>query len=195
MQARNIPVVSRCPNCSYPLDQVGRRTSCAKCGRRLTLLCIECNTENAFHFHNCINCGSDFRIRAVEHFARVMGKVGFELNEYEKLKRQRDDAEFYEQLSTLATAVFVLITGIFFMLVFRDERGLAIALGLGVGGYLARRLFYRRLALIYCRLPANFYNEWPYLEKKGRKLRDEYVEAQRQHDYYQAELNRLRAHK
>lgn len=197
MQARNIPVLemSRCPNCSYPLDQLGRRTSCAKCGRRLTILCIECNTENPSYFQNCISCGVDFRVHAIEHFARVMRRVDIELSEYEKIKFSRDNAEFYEQLAGLATAVFTLVTGTFFMLVFKDERGLAIALGLGFAGYLAYKFLYRRLALIYCGLPADFYREWPHLEKRGRNLREEYAEAQRQHDYYQAELNRLRARK
>lgn len=134
-------------------------------------------------------------MHAVEHFARVMGRVGFELQEYDKLRRNRDNAEFYEQLGALSTAVFVLVTGTFFMLVFRDERGLAIALVLGFAGYLAYKLLYRRLTLICCGLPANFYREWPYLEKRGRRLREEYAEAERQHDYYQAELNRLRARK
>ncbi|MCS6886254.1 MAG: hypothetical protein RMM17_10200 [Acidobacteriota bacterium] len=181
MRSPKLIEVARCPNCSFPIDQFGRRTECAKCGRRLTVACIDCDTENPFYTQHCLVCGVEYKKRAVEKLSQQIDALRVQLDEYDRLLSAKYQAEFYEHVATVATWVFTLITGAFFMLHLTDESGVAVALGLGGMGYLASRS-YGSLALACCGLSKG--RDWAQLYKTIYRLKREIDDLCRKRELY-----------
>src|SRR5207249_11870863 len=97
--SKNPPALemARCPNCDYAIEQMGAQTNCPKCGRQLTISCIDCQTNNPPIFQFCIKCGSDYRYHAVEHYSKRLAKLEFELGQYQRLVTLKGHAALLEQ--------------------------------------------------------------------------------------------------
>jgi hypothetical protein len=192
--SKNFPALemARCPNCDYAIEQMGAQTNCPKCGKRLTIHCINCQTNNPPIFQYCIKCGSDYRFQAVEHFSKRLAKLEFELGQYGITVALKQQAALFEQIGNIAVAIFTVIVVLFCLLVRAEGMSLVLLLSIPLFFCVAARMYGKRLSLLLARLPGDFYKEWTYICSKAARNKTEYREVSVQLKYYQHELNLYR---
>lgn len=192
--AKKIPILemAQCPNCSYAIDQMGTRTHCQKCGKRLTVLCINCQTNNSILFQNCMQCGSDFRVLGVEHFSKQVAKMEFDLAEFNRLDLLYKKAIYLEKLSRLFIPLGLFILGIPIWYISTNIWGLLLPLDLAFIGYLITKIYWRKWVCKITGMPLEFLYQWQPITLAARKQLVKKIDLEKQLDYYQNELTRFR---
>ena len=174
---------------------MGAQTNCPKCGRQLTISCIDCQTNNPPIFQFCIKCGSDYRYHAVEHYSKRLAKLEFELGQYQRLVTLKGHAALLEQIGNIAVSVFTVVVGLFCWLVGASGMSLVFLLLIPLFFCIAMRVFGKQVSLVLVGLPGQFNKEWSYICLKANKQKVECSEVVTQLRYYQQELNQFRHRK
>jgi hypothetical protein len=168
------------------------RKNCAKCGRRLTILCIACKTENPPVFQLCINCNQDYRLYAVEHYSKQIAKLELKIAHQDTTVIAKEQADLYTQISQIAIMVFALIVGGFCLFYFRANIYSFFAVLLPLTAFLVNRYLVEKIALLAVGLPRTFAKEWPYILKEIDRQTKEHIDARKELEYYSNELNKFR---
>lgn len=182
----------QCPNCSHAIDQMGRRTHCQKCGKQLTVLCINCQTNNSILFQNCMQCSSDFRLLAVEHFTKQIAKVDFDLAEFYRLEQLYKKATTIEKLSRLIIPALLFILGLPAWYFSTNIWGLLLPVDLAFIGYLVVRFYSKSFIAKQVEIPIEFLQRWQPIVLAAKKLEEKKFQMEKELTYYQNELNRFR---
>jgi hypothetical protein len=194
VSAKKIPILemAQCPNCSHAIDQMGNRTHCQKCGKKLTVLCINCQTNNSILFQNCMQCGSDFRVLGVEHFSKQVAKLEFDLAEFDRLDLLYKKATYLEKLWRFFVPITLFVLGIPMWYISTNIWGLLLPIDLAFIGYLLTRVYWQNWAAKIIGIPLEFLSKWEAITSAARKQLVKKIDLEKQLDYYQNELTRFR---
>jgi hypothetical protein len=193
--SKNFPALemAHCPNCGYVIEQLGARTTCSKCGKRITILCISCQTNNPPVFQMCMKCGVDYRHIGVEHYRKQLAKLEFELQEFERLNllHNRTRAVYQiAQFSVLFIALFISLSSLLF-LPYPVAFTIFLLLSLIGISFIRRFGWLWSAKLLGLPLP----KQWQQLCLTAEKQQLEKDDLEKNLIYYQRELNQFRQKK
>lgn len=194
---KNIPAleIAQCPNCGYAIEQLGARTNCRKCGKRITILCISCQTNNPPIFQNCMQCAQDFRVIGVEHFHKQLAKLDFDLGEFERQRTGYQRAAALEQWFKITAYLIAAIMGIINLMILPFTVSFVVTAIILAWELALLKLLSRRVALLIAGLPKEFDREWRYLSAQADRDKQQKMQAEKEIEYYQHELNLFRQRK
>lgn len=194
----NMPLalaMAHCPNCAYAIDQIGERTHCAKCGRQLTILCINCQTNNPPIFQSCMKCGVDYRAFGLEHYRLALRKVAAGLAQYQETKLRYQQTLKIVQYFRAAILIVCLIVGWYCWSLSPRLITLSLPLDLLFILYILNRLYGQRCAAWLAKIPLEFVVYWQQITLAAEKQQDLHEKLQKQLDYYQREEDRFHGYK
>ncbi|MEW6731208.1 MAG: zinc ribbon domain-containing protein [Acidobacteriota bacterium] len=181
--------MAHCSNCGYVVEQLGIRTHCAKCNKRLTVRCIDCQTDNPPVFQYCMKCGGDYRHLAVEHYSKQLAKIEFNLLEYQRMVALQTKATLHRQIVQIALFAFTAAIVLLFLLVKPGGITLILPFVLIFISQLLLRRFGRYWSLRLVGMPVQLIEEWQQFSLVAQRQQAEQLELQEQLAYYQQELN------